>query len=72
MAQATFYKFTLSSQKPSLTHNTKKILKTHEQESSIKEKAVNSFGIKIYDFILPKSQAHKLSKIVMLKDLILD
>lgn len=58
MVQATFYKFILSGQKSILIHDTEKILKTYEQESSIKEKAVNIFGIENYDFILPKTHAH--------------
>ena len=58
MAQATFYKFTLSGRKSVLIHDPKKILKTYEQELAIKEKAVNSVGIENYDFTLPKSRAH--------------
>lgn len=58
MSQATFYTFTLLGQKSVSTLNTENIFKTHEQESFIKEKALNSFGIENYDFILPKSCAH--------------
>lgn len=62
MVQVTFYEFTLSGQKSVLIQDTKKILKTYEQESSNKEKAVNSFGIENYDFILPRTCAHTQSK----------
>lgn len=60
MVQATFHKFILSRQKSVLNHNTENIFKTHEQESSNREKAVNSFGIENYDFILPESDAHTI------------
>lgn len=67
MVQATFYKFTLSSQNSVLIQDTKKIFKTHKEESS-KEMAVNSFGIENHDLIFPKSCVHSLSKTLKVKD----
>lgn len=58
MVQAIFHKFILSRQKSVLNHNTENIFKTHEQESPTREKAMNSFDIENYDFILPESDAH--------------